>query len=101
VAKRNRFDSYGAPLGLERHRLFAASVGLPLAVSEWSSNSSMGDAPVYMEQFRNWVAAHAGTGPGQVPYEIVFNVAAFAQGRFQLHPVNNQEGAAAAYELLW
>lgn len=97
TSKINGVDSYGAPVGIEKHRLFAASVGLPLAISEWSTNADMGDGDVFVQQFHDWVAAHAGTGAGQVPYEIQFNVGNYGTGQFQVYPVNRQPKAAAAY----
>ena len=36
-------DEYGAPEGLAGHREFAETVGLPIAVSEWSANADEGD----------------------------------------------------------
>ncbi len=95
--KINQLDSRGAPLGIEKHRQFAASVGLPMAVAEWSSNASMGDSAVFVGQFHSWVSAHAGTGAGQVPYEILFNIGSFGSGQFQLYPASQQPSAAAAY----
>lgn len=90
-------DSFGAPVGIEKHRLFAESVGLPLAIAEWSSNSSMGDGDVYVKAFRDWVAAHAGSGPGQVPYEIMFNVNNYNSGVFSFYPNTAMPKAAASY----
>lgn len=90
-------DSYGAPVGIEAHRLFAASVGLPMAVSEWGSNANQGDSPVYMVSMKAWFHQHAGRGPGQVPYEIYFNVGGFGDGRFQLYPRTRMPDAATAY----
>jgi hypothetical protein len=90
-------DSFGAPVGIERHRAFAASVGLPLAVSEWSSNSSMGDSASFVHEFHAWVSAHAGTGAGQVPYEVMFNVNNYNNGVFAFYPATTQPAAAAEY----
>jgi hypothetical protein len=42
------YDGYGAPKGLQRHLEFARSVGLPLAVSEWSNNVDHGDSAQFM-----------------------------------------------------
>ena len=99
-SKVNRVDSFGAPIGIEKHRLFAETAGLPFAVCEWSSNADMGDAPEYMRQFRGWLDVNRGTGPGKVAYEILFNVGAgFPQ--FQLYPTTKQPQAAAAYRDLW
>jgi hypothetical protein len=104
VADRIRFakkiygrDGRGAPRGIERHRQYAASVGLPLVISEWNSNASLGDGATYMRLFRNWVASHAGNGAGRVPYEIVFNVPSYGSGQFGLYPRTKMPKAAAAY----
>lgn len=97
TSKINMTDPHGAPAGIEKHRLFAASVGLPLAISEWSSNSSDGDGDNYMKLFHDWVASHAGTGAGQVPYEIIFNVGYFNNGLYQVFPNTLMPKAAAAY----
>jgi hypothetical protein len=97
----DRFDAWGAPRGLERHREFAESVGLPFAISEWSSNADFGDSPAFMEGLHSWLSEHAGTGAGQVLYEIEFNVGSHGGGNFALHPVNHQPAAVAAYRNLW
>jgi hypothetical protein len=97
TTKINSTDSYGAPVGIEKHRLYAASVGLPLAISEWNTNASMGDSNTFVTLFHDWVAANAGTSAGKVPYEIVFNVPSFGTGQFSLFPTNTQPLAAAAY----
>jgi beta-mannanase len=75
-------DSYGAPVGIEKHRQFAASVGRPLAIAEWSSNSGMGDSAAFVQAFYAWVAKNAGTGAGEVPYEVMFNVVNYSNGVF-------------------
>ena len=97
AAKILRVDSYGAPVGLERHRQFAASHGLPLAIPEWSNASDVGDAPNYITEFYNWVKKNAGTGPGQISYEILFNVGGFGGGVYQLYPATKMPQSAARY----
>ena len=97
ATKINSVDSYGAPIGIEKHRQFAEQVGLPMAVSEWGSNSLAGDAPVYMTSMKNWFRTHAGRGPGDVPYEIYFNVNNFGDAQYALFPKTRMPLAAAAY----
>ncbi len=70
----NDTDGYGAPKGLEAHRQFAASVGLPFAVSEWSGNADNGDGPGYIQGMHDFFSKNAGTGPGNLLYETQFNV---------------------------
>ncbi len=101
AAKIDKVDDRGAPIGIEQHRRWAESVGLPMAVSEWSSDADNGDAPVFVEQFHAWLSDHHGTGPGQVPYEILFNVGDFNDGVFELFPTTRQPQAAGAYVRLF
>jgi hypothetical protein len=67
-------DGYGAPLGLEAHRQFAQSVGLPLAVPEWANDGAQCDSPVYVQNMHDFFRTNAGGGPGRIPYESYFNV---------------------------
>jgi len=90
-------DAFGAPLGIEQHRRYAKSVGLPFAISEWSSNASFGDSPVYVRQFHKWVSTYAGRGPGRIRYEILFNVRDDASGVFQMYSSTLMPKAARAY----
>lgn len=101
ASKINTTDRYGAPEGIEKHRQFAESVGLPLAIAEWGSNADDGDAPVFIKEFYSWVGVHAGNGAGQIAYEIEFNVGNFGTGQFQLFPTNRSPQAADAYRQLW
>lgn len=95
--KINRFDRWGAPLGIERHREFAESMGLPMAIPEWGSNSKLGDGAAYIRYFAEWLRAHAGTGPGQIPYEILFHVTEYEDGKYAMYPKTEMPKAAAAY----
>ena len=97
ASKINAVDSYGAPVGIEKHRQFATSVGLPFAISEWGTNASMGDAPVFVDSMKNWFASHAGTGAGQLVYEIYFNVVNYNNGVFSIYNGTRQPKAADAY----
>lgn len=97
----------GNPLGIEAWRQFAEARGKPLAIPEWGSSndpsgdSGGGDAPNYIELFHDWVAAHAGNGPGQVWYDVYFDVAGFGDGKFELYPdAHGAPQAAAKYRSL-
>jgi hypothetical protein len=74
AASVNQTDSYGAPKGLQAHLDFARSVGLPLAVPEWSGKASQGDSAAYIQGMHDFFATNAGGGPGQLLYEVQFNV---------------------------
>jgi hypothetical protein len=97
-------DSSGAPVGVEAHRAFAQSSGVPFAVSEWSNcgiasdcDGGGGESPAYVRAFNDWARAHAGDvrNPvaGQLLYEVQFNL----WPRFLFYPDSQQPGTAAAY----
>lgn len=67
-------DRYGGPEGLLQYLDFARQVGLPLAVPEWSGNAAEGDSPAFIRGMYEFFRDHAGHGPGQILYEILFNV---------------------------
>lgn len=94
------YDAVGAPKGLQRHLEFARSVGLPLALSEWASNADQGDSALFMRNLFAYLHEHGGAGPGQVLYEVLFNVDV-EERRWALHPATRQPLAAAAYQATW
>jgi hypothetical protein len=91
-------DGDGGPKGLEAHRAFAESVGLPLAIPEWSGKATDGDSPVFMEQMAAYVAEHAGDGPGQVLYEVLFSVTGY-DDNFAVWPDTAMPATAEAYRV--
>ncbi|SEP21344.1 glycosyl hydrolase [Trujillonella endophytica] len=94
-------DQYGAPKGLEEHRLFAESVGLPLAISEWSGNAEQGGSEAFMEGMYDYLGEHAGTGPGEILYEVLFNVEGY-DGKFAVFGDDvRMPETAEAYRRLW
>jgi hypothetical protein len=95
------YDQFGGPKGLERHREFAESVGLPLAISEWSGNAEDGDSPVFIESMYDYLSTHGGTGPGEVLYEILFNVSGYEE-KFLLYGDGvRMPESAETYQRLW
>jgi hypothetical protein len=102
-----RRASNGNPEGLEAHRQEAQANGVPFAVSEWSNSAPSsasaggggGEAPELMNAMDAWLRAHAGTGPGQVKYEVLFNL----WTRYALYGAEaGQPQTAARYaELTW
>ena len=95
-----RYDQFGGPRGIQRHLEFARSVGLPFAVSEWSNYIDSGDTTAWIEQMYGFFNANAGTGPGQVRYEILFNELRDGNG-FAVFPETNLPNSARAYSDLW
>jgi hypothetical protein len=93
-------DHVGAPRGLQRHLEFARSVGLPFAVSEWGNEAWSGDSADFMRQMYGFFNANAGTGPGQVTYEVLFNVRR-DPNVFAVFPDTEHPRAAEAYNALW
>ncbi|WNG35315.1 hypothetical protein F0U60_17925 [Archangium minus] len=93
-------DGYGAPKGLAKHLEFARSVGLPLAISEWSGNADNGDSTVWIEQMHNFFKVNGGTGAGKVLYEILFNVDRDNR-RWILYPYTRMPNSAARYQQLF
>ncbi len=100
-AKINSTNDDGSPLGVEAWRQYAQSVGKPLAIPEWANcNGSNcagggGDAPTWMQLYHDWLVAHAGTGPGQLWYEVNFNVASFGS-QFEMYPDDHGAPRTAA-----
>ena len=95
-----QYDGYGAPKGLLRHLEFARSVGLPLAISEWSGNADNGDSVVWIEQMHNFFKVNGGTGAGKVLYEVLFNVDRDNR-RLILYPYTRMPNSAARYQQLF
>ncbi len=93
-------DGYGAPKGLAQHVAFARSVGLPLTISEWSSKADDGDADRYVEMFYEYLSANAGNEPGQILYEILFNVNQ-DNNNWAVFPTTNQPLVADDYRRLF
>lgn len=99
-----KVNADGSPVGPEKHRQLAESFGVPFAISEWS-NSALnqegggGESPVFMTYMNTWMRAHAGTGAGQLYYEILFNL----WTRYAVYgPENNQPVTADRYrQLTW
>lgn len=67
---------------LEDLRRLAQSKGVPIAISEWSNQGKVqpastgggGESPGFIDSFYAWCTAHAGTGAGQLLYEVLFNL---------------------------
>lgn len=89
-------DSDGAPKGLQQHLDFARSVGLPLAIPEWSGNADNGDSPAFIEGMHQFFSSNAGGGAGQVIYDVQFNEGKDG-GRWLLYGDTQMPKSAAAY----
>jgi len=106
IKKINGQYSNGVPLGIEKHRQFAAKVGAPFAIGEWSNNGDPGNAggggesALYVREFYAWAKSHAGNPadpkPGQLLYEVQFNL----WGDYAFWPKTVQPKTAAEYRAL-
>lgn len=98
-------DGAGAPKGIEAHRAFAQSRGLPLIVQEWGGNADNGDYIEYVNSMFNFFKSNAGTGAGQIAAEAYFNVLVPEQAyRFFLYNdgrATRLPNSAAKYKQLW
>ena len=94
-------DRWGGPKGLEQHRLFAESVGLPLAVPEWSGSADEGDSPAFIRGMHGFFDEHAGDGAGELLYEIQFNVDKDDLNWLLFGEYTRMPESAAAYRHLW
>jgi hypothetical protein len=93
-------DEFGGPKGIQGYLDFAREQGLPLAVPEWGGNADEGDAPGFIYSMYELFAREGGSGPGQVLYEIYFNVSGY-DDKFQLYPDTEMPDSAEQYRRLW
>jgi hypothetical protein len=90
---------------------FYAQHGLPVAIDEWGNEGAArsaadgggGESPQFIDSMHAWMEAHAGVGtagPGQLLYEIYFNL---YPDQFQLFPSDQtvQPQTAAEYARLF
>lgn len=107
--KTEELSAQGGPVGIERWRTYALAHGKPLAIPEWANASvnnggGGGDAPTFMRLFHAWLAANGGGGPGNVLYEILFNVSGYGEHYelFRNGSVSSMQiKSAAVYQSLW
>jgi hypothetical protein len=93
-------DDFGGPKGIQGYLDFAREQGLPLAVPEWNGNAREGDSPAFIYSMYEIFARQGGTGPGQVLYEIVFNIPGY-DGAFDMYPETEMPDSAEQYRRLW
>jgi hypothetical protein len=106
TAKFDETADNGAPVGIEKHRQFAQSMGLPFAVNEYSNNGDSGyeggggESPAFFTAFYSWAKAHSGDvghpQPGQFLYDCLFNL----WKQYALQPSTMQPGTASTYRSL-
>jgi hypothetical protein len=93
-------DKYGAPKGLQAHLDFARSVGLPLAVPEWSGHAANGDSAAWMQGMHDFFATNAGGGAGQVLYDVQFNID-MHDDSYRVFPATRMPQSAEMYRRLF
>ncbi len=99
-ASATELDDFGGPKGILGYQEFAREQGLPLAVPEWGGNAGEGDAPAFIYAMYRFFEESAGTGPGELLYEVVFNEAGY-EDAFLMYPESEMPDSADQYRLLW
>jgi hypothetical protein len=104
--KINKVAGNGAPVGIEKHRQYAESLGAPFAMSEWSNRAVAsdggggGESPTFVQEYNAWLRSHAGDPenprPGQVLYDVHFNL----WDEYQFWADTRQPRTAEAYRKL-
>jgi hypothetical protein len=94
-------DEWGGPKGLSEHLDFARSVGLPFAVPEWSGAADEGDSPAFIEGMNAFFEENGGDGPGQLLYEIQFNIDKDEKNWVLYDPYTKMPESAEVYQQLW
>ena len=92
--------------GLNEWIKFAKEKGKPIAFPEWgltdqATNDAPCDNPLWIQNMHDFFAANAGSGPGQVLYEMYFNIGGESKWRWlPLYPDTISPNAAAKYKSL-
>ena len=101
----------GAIAQMESYRLAAKALGKPIGITEWSNSGNRsaagggGEAPQYVRNMHAYFTRHAGTGPGQVEVETLFNIGGYTLDHLLVR--TNGQGSttqpltAAAYAQAW
>lgn len=96
---------------IESHRSFAEAQGVPFSVGEWSncgiptsagsdcSGGGGGESPAYVEQMNRYFRTHAGTGAGDLLYEVQFNL--WPRFAFYGSDANQPQTSARYAALVW
>jgi hypothetical protein len=77
-------DGVTAVQKLDAFRQKMEKVGKPFGITEWANSANPnetgggGDAPGFIVAMHDWMAKHAGTGPGQLVFETLFNIPDYA-----------------------
>lgn len=94
----------GGPEGIGAWQDFARRHGKPLAFSEWgTSGAAPTDNPFFIQKMNEFMTANAGSGPGQVIYDVYFNCTGYGGSggeKFQIYPNTTLPQTAAKYKSL-
>lgn len=86
----NKTGKSGGPAGIGAWQAFAKSHGKPIAFPEWgTTGDGPYDNPFFIQKMNEFFRANAGTGPGQVWYEIYFDCTGYDNGggeNFLIYP---------------
>jgi hypothetical protein len=78
----DKIENSAGANSLEDLRRLAVAKGVPVAISEWGNQGQLeseadgggGESPQFIDSMHAWFTSHAGTGPGQVVFEVYFNL---------------------------
>ncbi len=95
----------GAPRGPGAWQSFAKAHGKPMALSEWGPTGAdtPSDNPFFIKKMNEFFRANAGTGPGQVWYDIYFDCKGYVGTtgeKFQIYPDTVLPNIANTYKSL-
>lgn len=107
----NKIENGAGFNSLEDLRRLAKSKGVPIAIGEWSNQGKKqsggsgggGESPQFIRNWNAWLRDNAGKGPGDVLYEVQFNL---WSDQFELFTASRkttplQPRTAAEYRRLW
>jgi hypothetical protein len=76
----NKTGTYGGPAGIGAWQAFAKQHGKPISLPEWGTDGEgPTDDPFFIQKMNEFFRANAGTGPGQVWYEIYFDCTGYVK----------------------
>ncbi|HEY6737081.1 MAG TPA: glycosyl hydrolase [Candidatus Saccharimonadia bacterium] len=85
------------PRGIEMWRQFAQKHGKPMSFPEWGTDPSHTyDEPQYIKDMNTFMTQHAGSGPGQIIYDVYFN----AWGADKIYPDTSVPNSVSMYKSL-
>ncbi|WP_432522987.1 hypothetical protein [Kineococcus sp. SYSU DK006] len=96
----DELDGGGGPKGLAAHQQVAKSLGIPMVLPEWNGSGKNGDSPGFFEGMYDFFSSNAGSGPGQVLAETIFEIDK-DENNWKLTGGTKMPKSAQQYAQLW